>query len=360
MSFDFRLITGPEDSKQLNFSSLCSRLVMKVFCDAKPVEGKGGDEGIDTFVGEFNGACQAFQHKYFLESLGPAQRRQIEESIRVAVSRHQLQAWTLMLPKDLTHSELRWFQQIQEKYAPLVIEWWGTTKLQQLLAENPDVAKDFRQELTISTWIINLNVNINVASVEDLAALLRGSTFGGLGLTPRPDIIMALAEDIKRRARLKVLIWGPGVSGGDIYDKRVQVRDQLTRLGHEAHFSEEVWTPNALSRSGLNLTVAEFIQAMVYDYIICFMSSPGSIGEVHDFAKNKKLAPKMMICIDRCHQSGYGAQGAIRIFEGFHGKVDWFEYPKDISDCHLSTRVLEHIVKVAESKQWEIANGSSR
>ena len=171
------------------------------------------------------------------------------------------------------------------------------------------------------------------------------------------ESLIAVASLIKGRVKLKILILGPGQDGGDVYTKRCELRDWLTRLGHEAHFCEEVWTRDALERSGLNLTVAEYIQALVYDYIVCLMGSPGSIGEAHDFAKDRRIAVKMMICIDDRHRRGYSALGLIRIFEGYNGKVDWFTYPSDITDCHLATRVVDHIEKVAERKQWELASG---
>lgn len=171
------------------------------------------------------------------------------------------------------------------------------------------------------------------------------------------EALIAIASLVKRGVRLKILVLGPGESGGDIYKKRCEMRELLIRLGHEVHFCEEVWTPENLERSGLNLAVAEYVQALAYDYIVCLMASPGSIGEVHDLAKVKKIAAKMMICVDGKHREGYSAKGVLRIFEGYNGKLDWFLYPNDIMECHLSKRVVEQIQKVAERKQWELAMG---
>ena len=98
MTFDFRDIRGPLDSKQDTFSSLCSRLIMRLLPTAKPVDGSGGDEGIDTFVGTFNGSCAVYQHKYFPDRLGPAQRKQVKNSLAQALNHHDVQSWTLMLP----------------------------------------------------------------------------------------------------------------------------------------------------------------------------------------------------------------------------------------------------------------------
>lgn len=359
MTFDFHQIIGTEDSKQANFSSLCSRILMKIEPDAKPIDGVGGDEGIDTIIGEFNGKCQVFQHKYFVEKIGPVQRTQIEKSLVTAISHHQVTKWILNLPKDLNPSELKWFQKLKQKYAPLEMDWWGKTKLQELLAIYPDVARDFQPKAQFIMVVVGKNIDIKNVSTDKIAEVLNETINGPKGPALPHDILTSVAEDIKRRAKLKVLMWGPGPSGGELYTKRCELREYLKKLGHEAVFSEDILASDTLMRSGLNLSVAEFLQAREFDYIVCLMASPGSIGEVHDFAKNKKFAKKMMICIDSSHKNGYSAHGTIRIFEGLHGKIDWFESPTDIRDCHLATRVLEHIQKVAEAKQWEIAMGGS-
>lgn len=201
--------------------------------------------------------------------------------------------------------------------------------------------------------------NLRDLSPEALARLLQEELRNMSASHLSTESLIVVASLVKRAVRLKVLILGPGTSGGDIYEKRCQIRDLLNRLGHEAHFCEEVWTPEILERSGLNLAVAEYVQALAYDYVICLMASPGSIGEVHDFATEKKIAVKMMICVDEKHRGGYSAKGVLSIFEGYNGKLDWFLYPTDITECHLSKRVVEQIQKVADRKQWELAKGGT-
>ena len=169
------------------------------------------------------------------------------------------------------------------------------------------------------------------------------------------DILDAFSQDMMNKKPLDVLILGPGSSGGDIYKKREEIRDKIKELGHIAYFAEEKCTPKKLAANGLNLTVAEYLFAKRCDYIICLMASPGSIGEVHDFAKDPKIATKMMICIDSHHSEGYSAHGTLRIFQGYNGRIDWFEYPKDIIECNLKTRVIYQIENVVQRIQWEIA-----
>ena len=164
------------------------------------------------------------------------------------------------------------------------------------------------------------------------------------------------AQSLIARSRLSVLIWGPGEQWDkDLYGKRVQIRDKLQELGHEAEFSERILTPSVREAGGINLSVAELLQAREYEYIVSIMESPGSIGEVHDFCREPEIAHKMTICINEEHLSGYSAQGVLRIFEGNHGHIEKFKFPDDIIGCHLLGRVVEQVEKRAEAKQDQIA-----
>lgn len=164
------------------------------------------------------------------------------------------------------------------------------------------------------------------------------------------------AQSLIDRSHLSVLIWGPGEQGDKaLYRKRVQIRDKLQELEHEAEFSEDILTPSVIGAGRINLSVAELLQARGYEYIVCIMGSPGSIGEVHDFCHMPEIAHKMTICINEEHLSGYSGQGVLRIFEGNHGRIEKFKFPDDITDCHLLKRVVEQVVKCAEAKQDQIA-----
>jgi hypothetical protein len=110
-----------------------------------------------------------------------------------------------------------------------------------------------------------------------------------------------------------------------------------------------------MGAGGINLSVAELLQAREYEYIFSIMGSPGSIGEVHDFCHMPEIAHKMTICINEEHLSGYSGQGVLRIFEGNHGRIEKFKFPEDITECHLLGRVVDQVEKCAEAKQDQIA-----
>ena len=354
MSINFRDIRGPEDSKQGNFSSMCSRLIMRIAPAARPVDGSGGDDGVDTYIGTFNGLCQVFQHKYFIERIGGAQRGQIRRSLVTATENHTVTDWTLLLPVDLSPAEIRWFDALRPQFPATNLDWWGKTKLQQLLDDHPDIARHFEPEPSIIAIFAHSPSTRADSSVADLRRAIASELTPGSEFEVNNDVLEAMMRNIFKRSRLKLLIWGPG-PGADLYIKRCEIRDRLCALGHEAHFSEDVWTPERFRLSGLNLKVGEFLQAQSYDYIVCLMASPGSIGEVHDFANDRRLASRMMICVDKAHQDGYSASGALRIFEGYNGKLSWFDNPVDVKECYLMGRVIEHVNKVAEGRQYVMA-----
>lgn len=359
MQIDYRQISGPKWSKADNFALMCTRLILAEWLEANPVEGKGGDEGLDTYIGEIDGELKAFQFKYFCDRIRKSQRVQIKNSLQTALSHHHLLSWTLVLPIDMNLTEQRWFHDLCESHAPLQMEWWGETKLQNLLSIHPEIATDFFEPFDASAFR---------GIIQKQDGVIRALK----GITESIDLLLQIVpkqpteehETLKRltaqslidRSYLSVLVWGPGKQGDkDFYRKRVQIRDKLKELGHKAEFSEDILTPSVIEAGGINLSVAELLQAREYEYIVTIMSSPGSIGEVHDFCHMPKIAHKMMICINEEHLSGYSAQGVLRIFEGNHGRIEKFKFPDDITDCHLLTRVVNQVMKCAEAKQDHIA-----
>lgn len=171
-----------------------------------------------------------------------------------------------------------------------------------------------------------------------------------------PIVAQEIFKDIKRKSELNIVIWGPCFSKDPkiqkIYEKKKQIQKIIGDLGHNIVIGEEDELVKKLQKSGLNLYSAEYIEATNADYIVCFMASPGSIGEVHDFAT--KFTHKMMICINAEYNEGYSAGGILSIFEGKNGKLDWFKYPEDIDECHLAGRVIKQIQRVRQAKEFEI------
>lgn len=155
---------------------------------------------------------------------------------------------------------------------------------------------------------------------------------------------------------LVILVWGPGASAGDLYQKRVQIRDELRRRGHAAFFSEELAPLSAptLSQKGI-----EFLQAQAADLIVVMQASYGSVAEVHDFAEQRVVNFKMLIFVDERAADGYSYRGALQELKTLYNNVETYKYPDDITHCHLLTKVIEKVNVLQMVKYRVMQNAAS-
>jgi hypothetical protein len=169
----------------------------------------------------------------------------------------------------------------------------------------------------------------------------------------------ALHQAVKQTP-LAILVWGPG-PGKDrkaaaLYHKREQIRDELRRRGHAAFFSEEL--PDA-ARAALSQKGIEFLQAQAADFIVVMQASYGSVAEVHDFAEHRVINFKMLIFIDEKATDGYSYRGALAELKALYNNVETYKYPKDITQCHLLTKVIEKVNVLQMVKYRAIENAKS-
>lgn len=154
-----------------------------------------------------------------------------------------------------------------------------------------------------------------------------------------------LVQQIERTP-LVVLVWGPGACGGELYQKRLQIRATLREIGLAALFSEEV--PHA----GPSLRADELMQAVLADFIVLLQVSPGSIAEAHDVgAFLEQIGRKMLIFIDKRTSGGYSYEGMLMELNELYGNVHRYTYPDDIDACRLSEAVLRK-VRILQYAKW--------
>src|SRR5262245_11369549 len=113
MSVNFTRIQGPAGSDSGNFEKLCAQLIALEFPKARAVDGRGGDHGVDAFVGSLTGTDEpeaVFQFKFFVETLTLGRKKQIEQSLSSALQRYRLKQWILCIPKVFTPSEHGWWE----------------------------------------------------------------------------------------------------------------------------------------------------------------------------------------------------------------------------------------------------------
>ena len=161
MIIDFRQIAGPLSSKQENFQELCAQLVLREYPEAKSVEGKGGDAGLDIYKGVSPSKPEVvWQTKLFYDPLKQPQKRQIKDSFEKVADNASLTTWILCLPRNLNITEQEWLQSLNEGHPLVFIEWWGESRLRELLAKHTDIALEFFPTLQEQPPETSLIVNI--------------------------------------------------------------------------------------------------------------------------------------------------------------------------------------------------------
>jgi hypothetical protein len=69
---------------------------------------------------------------------------QIKESLKQVHSKHpNVSRWTLVIAKDFTPGETRWFNQLRKDYSTIKLDIWDNTKLNDLLRNFYRIRYDF-------------------------------------------------------------------------------------------------------------------------------------------------------------------------------------------------------------------------
>jgi hypothetical protein len=100
---------GPEHC----FEEVVSTILRATIPEAKRVRVYRGDGGVDTFTGTWGeaGELEVYQIKYFISEWTASQQQQIRESYQTAAENpdFNLSRWTLIVPRDLTAKDFKWF-----------------------------------------------------------------------------------------------------------------------------------------------------------------------------------------------------------------------------------------------------------
>lgn len=77
---DFKMLinqAGSEEGARVLFQRLIASLVRLKYKDAREIRPSPGDWGIDVLVGKLTGMSLIWQVKYFIDSVGDSQKKQI-------------------------------------------------------------------------------------------------------------------------------------------------------------------------------------------------------------------------------------------------------------------------------------------
>lgn len=153
---------------------------------------------------------------------------------------------------------------------------------------------------------------------------------------------MTFEEEVERRRLdtlakveripIAVLLWGPSVTSDTPQAQtRLLLREALTLRGHLARFSEDLIDPSC----GHSLVIQQVAQAESHDIVISVPGTPGSIAEIHDFARVPGIAPKIVTFLDNDWSSGYSNQSLIQLQSLATCRVQLY-HARDLPGCIIN------------------------
>jgi hypothetical protein len=123
MHFDLTQIR-PED-----FHQLCGHLLAKEFLGFRPVEGSGGDEGVDGWIPETGTYFQFHAPRTHL-------RKEKVSGYLEQAAKHNPMKWVLLTNRELNRIQWKWIDAFQQRYS-FPIEVWGPARIWELVAKHP-------------------------------------------------------------------------------------------------------------------------------------------------------------------------------------------------------------------------------
>jgi len=159
----------------------------------------------------------------------------------------------------------------------------------------------------------------------------------------RPRIHTVLSE--VRRIPVAVLLWGPGIeSNSPLTPVRLQLRTKLREEGHAAVYSEEISDP----AQPYSVRLQQLAQAQEFDLIVSIPCTAGSIGEVHDFAADRRVRGKLLVFLNSQYLSGYSPQSLEAISTVLSCQV--IHYPNEHEATIIEDKTLSEAQKIREMK----------
>lgn len=143
---EHRYRLGSDEAARTDFHRMLTSLIQVQHPTATEVRANPGDWGIDTFVGSLVDRVNIWQSKYFIDGLGDAQKAQIRESLKSAMTNaeknhYTVESWTLCVPWELTAPERQWWdrkvREWKREHLGVVFDLWDPPRLRGYLM-SPD------------------------------------------------------------------------------------------------------------------------------------------------------------------------------------------------------------------------------
>ena len=136
---DFTRLSNNLPGRRQQFQEMIQAIAIEID-GAQPVEGSGGDTGLDAFVGRIGGDIVSYEAKYFEGRLTSNRKGQVERSLGTAKRNHpDLRRWILATSITLTTPELQWWQELVDANPGIEMVLWQERHIDNHL-NNPKCA----------------------------------------------------------------------------------------------------------------------------------------------------------------------------------------------------------------------------
>lgn len=125
------------------WEDLCFLLFKEEYPDLQRVDGSGGDEGIDAYVGTYDNPTLVFQFKFFSKGFGFKQVSQIRRSLDKVCENRSNFKWILVCSAEPTPKARRALDGLKVDYPDISIEFICEGDVKSRLSKCPTVRRTF-------------------------------------------------------------------------------------------------------------------------------------------------------------------------------------------------------------------------
>jgi hypothetical protein len=129
---DFQRLEYPQ-----RFEALCRQILLLKYPQLKTVDGRGGDQGTDSFVGTIKNQRYIFQFKWFPKNLTSNHWSKIQKSLNVS-SKKRPKKWILLLSSEFTQSDWKKWEKLAKQYPNIPLEVWLSTNIESYVLQYHD------------------------------------------------------------------------------------------------------------------------------------------------------------------------------------------------------------------------------
>jgi hypothetical protein len=125
------------------FDELCKQLLFCKYPKLRSINGRGGDEGTDSYIGTINNQKCIFQFKFFPQNLRSPHWKKISNSFSSSRTKRP-KRWILLISSDFTRMDWHRWEQLEKSAPSIKLEVWNGPKLVAMILKHQVIlATDF-------------------------------------------------------------------------------------------------------------------------------------------------------------------------------------------------------------------------